>query len=62
MTKEEIEYAVLKNTVNTLCVLCANNSDNIIDILTGHLWDEEEADNIKRSDGKFYVFSQKEGR
>lgn len=55
MTKEEIEYAVIKNTVKALAVVCAVNSEKVIDLLTGHLWDEEEAGRIKRSSGDYVV-------
>ena len=55
MTKEEIEYAVIANTVDTLSVLCTADREKIIDILTGYLWDEEEAGLIKESSGKFEI-------
>ena len=45
--KLDEEYAVAKNAINILCVLCAANSDIVIDSLTGYLWDEEEASKIK---------------
>jgi len=46
MTKQ-IEYAVIKNAVDILCLLCAAPSGMVIDALTGILWDEEEAEGIK---------------
>lgn len=49
MTKNEIEYAVIKNTVSILAVMCAANPNKIIDLLTGYLWDEEEAGAIKNT-------------
>jgi hypothetical protein len=52
LTKEEIEYAVIANAVDTLSVLCAGDRDKIIDLLTGYLWGEEEASGIKKSSGK----------
>lgn len=55
MDRKTIEYAVIKNTVNILCVLCAAHSNLVIDALTGILWDEEEAGNIKASSGKFEI-------
>jgi len=53
MDKKQIEYAVIKNAINTLAVVCTANKDKIIDILTGYLWDEEEAGGIKQSSGEF---------
>lgn len=55
MTKEQIEHATIKNTVRTLSVMCAANEDKIVDLLTGYLWDEEEAGEIKKSSGKFEI-------
>ncbi len=55
MNKKSIEYAVIKNAINILCVLCSAKSDIVIDVLTGYLWDEEEAGDIKRSSGKFKI-------
>jgi hypothetical protein len=55
MTKEEIEYATIKNTVSILAVMCSANTSKIIDRLTGYLWDEEEAQAIKRA-GHEYNF------
>ncbi len=60
MTKDEIEYAVIKNAVATLAVLCAGNEDKIIDLLTGYLWCEEEAGEIKESDGKYKILIHKD--
>lgn len=55
MDKREIEYAVISNCINTLSVVCAGDRNKIIDILTGYLFDEEEAGSIKRSSGKFKI-------
>jgi hypothetical protein len=55
MNQKTIEYAVIKSTVNILCVLCAAHSNAVIDALTGVLWDEEEAGEIKASSGKFEI-------
>jgi hypothetical protein len=55
MDKQEIEHAVISNAVDTLSVLCAGSRDKIIDLLTGYLWDEEEAGDIKASSGKFEI-------
>lgn len=58
MKREEIEYAVLKNAIRTLCVVCAGSEDKVIDLLTGYLFDEEEAGSIKRSSGKFKIMGE----
>lgn len=55
MKKQDIEYAVIANAVATLSVLCAADRHKIIDLLTGHLWDEEEAGGIKASSGKHEI-------
>jgi hypothetical protein len=55
MTKKEIEYSVIKNTLRILCVMCAANVDKVIDILTGYLWDEEEAGEIKSASGDYDI-------
>lgn len=53
MNNKDIEYAIIANTIDTLSVLCAGDRDKIVDLLTGYLWDAEEAGGIKQSDGKF---------
>ena len=55
MTKEEVEYAAIKNAIRIIAVMCAASEDKIIDCLTGYCFDEEEAGDIKRSDGFFHV-------
>ena len=55
MDRKAIEYAAVKSAINILCVLCAANSNLVIDSLTGILWDEEEAIGIKESSGKFEI-------
>ncbi len=55
MTKEDIEYAIIKNAIRILSVSCSAKDNNIIDLLTGYLWTEEEAGDIKRSDGEFKI-------
>jgi len=59
MTKEEIEYVIIKNTVSILAVMCTANTSKIIDKLTGYLWTEEEAQAIKRA-GHEYSFDIKQ--
>ena len=51
MKEDEREYAVIANAVGILSIMCAANRDKIVDLLTGYLWDEEEAGSIKRTDG-----------
>lgn len=55
MTKQDIEYAVIKNLVRALAVICAANPEPIIDLLTGYLWDDEEAEGIKKSTGNYEI-------
>lgn len=55
MTQKEIEYAVAKNLIKSLSLICAANPEKIIDLLTGYLWDEEEAGDVKRSSGDFVI-------
>ena len=55
MNRKTIEYATIKSAINIMCVLCAADSNIVIDALTGILWDEEEAGGIKESTGKFEV-------
>jgi len=55
MTKNEIDYAVVKNIVKALAVICAANHEKVVDKLTGYLWDEEEAGKIKRSNGDYVI-------
>ena len=52
MTANERDYAVLINCINTISVTCAGSPEKIVDLLTGYLWDEEEAGEIKESTGK----------
>jgi hypothetical protein len=53
MEKEKTEYAIISNAIDILCVQCSGNRGKVIDLLTGYLWDEEEAGGIKESSGKF---------
>lgn len=53
MTQNEIDKAVVRGLIRVLCTICAANEEKTIDILTGYLWDGEEAEEIKRSSGKF---------
>ncbi len=42
------EHAVIKNVVQILSTISHLPEDDIIDLLTGHTWSEEEANDIKR--------------
>lgn len=58
MNSELRDHAVIKNSINILCILCAADSNIVIDALTGILWDEEEAGKIKDSKGLFTVWGE----
>jgi hypothetical protein len=45
--KKEIEYCIIRSAIDLLCAVCAGNRDQVIDRLTGYLWDEGEAVYIK---------------
>ena len=66
MKRNQIEYAVIKNAIRTISVLCAANEDTLIDLLTEHLWTDDEAAGIKKSSGQFeidvYSYNQVEGQ
>lgn len=51
MTEQELaqqrEYRTVSYLVSTLANMCAGSPNQIIDLLTGYLWDEEEAGSIK---------------
>jgi hypothetical protein len=51
MTEQEqqCEYRTVSYLVSTLANICAASPNQIIDALTGLLWDEEEAGQIKRA-------------
>jgi len=44
---ERRQYKILNNAISILAVLCCGDRDTTIDILTGYLWDKEEAKYIK---------------
>lgn len=43
------EYKTVYLLVSTLANMCAGNEDEIINLLTGYLWDEKEAGEIRHS-------------
>ena len=47
MDRQEMEYTIIRGSVSILATLCAASETKIIDLLTGYLWDEEEAGGIK---------------
>jgi len=49
-SRKSLEQAVIKSAVDLLSAFCGTESDKIIDALTGLLWNDEEAGDIKRSD------------
>lgn len=46
-TKEQIEYTTIAHIVGILANMCAAPEKMVMDRLTGFLWDEEEAGQIK---------------
>jgi len=48
LLREKRERAACYRMVSALAALCAANEGKIIDLLSGYLWDEEEAEQIKR--------------
>ncbi len=52
--RKKFEFCIVKNAVNIISLMCAAESDMVIDLLTGHLWDEEEAGGIKESTGNLH--------
>lgn len=48
ITKKQ-EYKTAYLLISTLANMCAADESKIIELLTGYLWDEEEAGHIKRS-------------
>ena len=51
MSEEELqqqrEYRTVSYLVSALSNMCAGSPNKVIDLLTGYLWDEEEAGKIK---------------
>ena len=43
------ECQSISKLIEVLALLCAGDTDKITDLLTGYLWDEEEAGMIKRA-------------
>ena len=46
---EDQEYKIVGHCVSILATMCAADKVKIIEVLTGYLWDEEEAGDIKRN-------------
>ena len=46
LNKEE-EYKIINNAISILVTLCPTTPSQVVDLLTGWLWDEEEAGGIK---------------
>jgi len=47
--KEETQYKIINHAILIITTLCSGDRDTAIDMLTGYLWDEEEAGQIKES-------------
>lgn len=47
--EQEREYRTVSYLVSTLANICEGSPNKIIDLLTGYLWDKEEAGAIKES-------------
>ena len=47
MLSPKQEYEIICNLVSALAVICRGDDNTIVDMLTGYLWDEEEAGSIK---------------
>ena len=48
MNKDEREHRTIAHVISTLSVVCAARPEIIMDLLTGYLFDDEEAGNIKQ--------------
>jgi hypothetical protein len=46
---QQREYRTVSYLVSALANICAAPPNKIIDLLTGYLWDEEEAGEIKQA-------------
>lgn len=46
-TFEPIEPMIVLHAIDILCLVCAGDRNTVINKLTGYLWDEEEAGNLK---------------
>jgi hypothetical protein len=44
--KKKDEYIIISNIVSMLAIFCAASPEKIIQLLTGYLWDDEEAEGI----------------
>ena len=47
--KRAKEYAVVNAAITVLAEMCAGDHRVMIDLLTGHLWTDEEADGLKHA-------------
>jgi len=43
------EYDIIKHLICALSLMCAASPNKVTDLLTGYLWDEEEAEFIKKA-------------
>ena len=47
--RQILEYKAIANAIEIITVMCAGNSEKVVDLLTNYLWDESEAAGIKKA-------------
>lgn len=60
MDIKKTEIAIISNAIDILSVSCSGHRDKVIDLLTGYLWDKDEAGEIRASSGRFEIQNKKE--
>lgn len=45
--QQKREYQIISRQIETMCILCDADPKVVVDLLTGYLWDEQEAGGIK---------------
>ena len=43
------EYDIIKHLICSLSLMCAGSPNKVTDLLTGYLWDKDEAEMIKKA-------------
>lgn len=51
----KIQYGIIKTAIHILALQCSADENKVIDLLTGYLWSEEDAGQIKSDDGKGWL-------
>ena len=46
--QNDTDCQILAKQIEMMSLICAGNPHKVVDLITGYLWDEKEADNIKR--------------